>query len=158
MLNVKLAYNAKSEENLSRAVKLNPSHVDAWNELGDCLWKKHDLLGARNCFESALQKVLTIFKVLTYIFHLFFSFKVKNKISLRNLSIILRQLYKNEKNEIGLDIIKQSFDLAKDAVDLDPNDGVSLCKFLSDLISTILIKNFYVNLIFFPKIFSAMHI
>lgn len=53
----KFVYESKVEEFLSRAVKLNPNFVDAWNELGECLWKKQDLIGAKNCFESALQKV-----------------------------------------------------------------------------------------------------
>lgn len=38
-------------------VKLNPSLVDAWLCLGNCIWKKGDLPGAKNCFTLALSKV-----------------------------------------------------------------------------------------------------
>lgn len=38
-------------------VKLEPSNTDAWNTLGECFWKKKDLMGARDCYESALEAV-----------------------------------------------------------------------------------------------------
>lgn len=56
-MNVLSDYDAKCEEFLAKAVKLNPNTVDAVNELGLCLWKKSDIAGAKNCFESALDKV-----------------------------------------------------------------------------------------------------
>ena len=51
-------YSKEAEELLSKAVKLDPANIDAWNALGQCFWKKGDLTGARNCFDGALgQKV-----------------------------------------------------------------------------------------------------
>lgn len=50
-------YDEGAEEHLSAAVKLDPSSITAWNSLGACLWKKGDLQGAENCFESALELV-----------------------------------------------------------------------------------------------------
>ncbi|KAF3339762.1 tetratricopeptide repeat protein 5-like isoform X2 [Carex littledalei] len=37
-------------------VKLNPSLVDAWLCLGNCIWKKGDLISAKSCFTHALSK------------------------------------------------------------------------------------------------------
>jgi len=31
--------------------------VDAWNELGECYWKRGDIEGAKTCFEGALDHV-----------------------------------------------------------------------------------------------------
>lgn len=55
--NVEAEYNAKAEELLSKAVKLNPNLIDAWNHLGDSYFKKGDYLEAKNCFINALNKV-----------------------------------------------------------------------------------------------------
>jgi tetratricopeptide (TPR) repeat protein len=49
-------YNKEAEDHLSKAVKLNPSLVDAWLCLGNCIWKKGDLASAKNCFVLALNK------------------------------------------------------------------------------------------------------
>ena len=38
-----------------RAVKLNPSMVTAWNELGESYTRKQDFPNAKICFEGALQ-------------------------------------------------------------------------------------------------------
>jgi len=48
-------------------VKLNPSLTDAWLSLGNCFWKKGDLVSAKNCFTRALSKVITflIFSCIT---------------------------------------------------------------------------------------------
>ena len=54
-LNVESDYNEAAELELGKATKFNlPS---AWNELGECLYKKGDLSGARSCFERALSLV-----------------------------------------------------------------------------------------------------
>jgi Flp pilus assembly protein TadD len=50
-------YSKEAEEVLSRAVKLDPRHVDAWNELGECYWKKDEIEEAKNCFSGALLHV-----------------------------------------------------------------------------------------------------
>ena len=49
-------FNPEAEELLAKAVKLDSTNVDGWNALGECLWKKGDLMGARNCLESALRQ------------------------------------------------------------------------------------------------------
>ncbi len=64
-------YNKESEDCLSKSVKLNPQFMDAWNVLGHCLWKKNDLIGAKNCYTTALSLN-------------------RNKVSLRELSRVLR--------------------------------------------------------------------
>lgn len=56
-LNIRREYDSETHEALSRAVKLNPKLVEAWNELGECYWKKGDILKARNCFEGVLKIV-----------------------------------------------------------------------------------------------------
>ena len=35
-------------------MKLEPSFVEAWNELGESYWKREDVDNARICFEGAL--------------------------------------------------------------------------------------------------------
>lgn len=61
-----------------------------------------------------------------------FSFVIqsKDKVALRNLSMVLRQLgmTQEEKNKY----IEESVEKAKEAVSLDAKDGVSWCKSLSD--------------------------
>uniref|UniRef100_A0A166EE22 Tetratricopeptide repeat protein 5 OB fold domain-containing protein n=1 Tax=Daucus carota subsp. sativus TaxID=79200 RepID=A0A166EE22_DAUCS len=49
-------YKKEAEDHLSKAVKLNPSLVDAWLCLGNCIWKKGDLPSAKNCLTLALSK------------------------------------------------------------------------------------------------------
>lgn len=56
-LNVVDRYVPQAEELLSKAVKLEPKLVDAWNELGECYWKKDDIQQAKNCFVGALPHV-----------------------------------------------------------------------------------------------------
>lgn len=56
-LNIHPAFNPEAEEALSKAIKLDPSLVNAWNELGECFWKKNDMEEAKNCFNGALKRV-----------------------------------------------------------------------------------------------------
>ena len=56
-LNVLSDYDSECEAYLSRAVKLNPKLPAAWNELGECYYKKGDIKSAHNCFKGALQHV-----------------------------------------------------------------------------------------------------
>lgn len=104
-LNVTPSYNIQAEEVLSKAVKLDPKLVEAWNELGECYWKKDDIEGARNCFAGALKHQ-------------------KNKISLRNLSMVLRQIKAKSYKE-HVSNIEEGVGCAKEAVQLDTNDGIS---------------------------------
>ncbi|CAN9509601.1 unnamed protein product [Ophioblennius macclurei] len=104
-LNVAPDFNSVAEECLSRAVKLEPSLVEGWNTLGEQYWKKGDLIGAKNCFTGALQQS-------------------KNKVSLRNLSMVLRQLPAPDSDAHGKQVL-ESVDLARQAVELDDTDGTS---------------------------------
>lgn len=56
-LNVSPDYNAQAEELLSKAVKLDPELVEAWNQLGEVYWKKGDVSAAHTCFSGALGHV-----------------------------------------------------------------------------------------------------
>lgn len=59
-LNVMPDVDPVAEESLSKALKLNPALIEAWNELGECLWKKGKVRDAKNCFENALTHVSTL--------------------------------------------------------------------------------------------------
>lgn len=104
-LNVAPDFSAEAEECLSRSVKLDPGLVEAWNILGEQYWKKGDLGGAKNCFTGALQQN-------------------KNKVSLRNLSMVLRQLPAPSSDAHGKQVL-ESVDMARQAVELDVMDGKS---------------------------------
>ncbi|KAJ0006286.1 hypothetical protein NQD34_013559 [Periophthalmus magnuspinnatus] len=104
-LNVSPDFSAIAEECLSRAVKLEPTLVEGWNILGEQYWKKGDLNGAKNCFTGALQQT-------------------KNKVSLRNLSMVLRQLPATDSESHNKQVM-ESVDMARQAVQLDVTDGTS---------------------------------
>jgi len=103
-LNIKSEFDAEAFEYLTKSIKLNPNLVEAWNELGACYWKKGDVAAAKNCFQSAMEKV-------------------KNKVSIRNLSMVLRQL--GETTEERKENVKESVVKAKEAVEMDFSDGMS---------------------------------
>lgn len=56
-LNISPSFDSQAEEALSKAVKLDPKLVEAWNELGESYWKKGDIPAAKNCFVGALGHV-----------------------------------------------------------------------------------------------------
>lgn len=64
-LNITSKYDPLAAQALSKAVKLDPNLVDAWNELGDCYWKDNNLPEAKNCFGGALPHVR---EVVYYVF------------------------------------------------------------------------------------------
>jgi len=105
VLNGTEAYSKEAEEALAKAVKLDPKHVEGWNQLGECFWKKGDKAQAQTCFKGALNVA-------------------ENKESMQHLSMLLRSLETSsdlEKNNH----ITQSVDMAKDAIKLDLADGRS---------------------------------
>jgi len=56
-LNVLPLYDREAQENLSKAVKLDPKLSDAWVSLGESYWKNGEVDAARNCFLGALNHV-----------------------------------------------------------------------------------------------------
>ncbi|ERE89971.1 tetratricopeptide repeat protein 5 [Cricetulus griseus] len=104
-LNVTPEYSPEAEVLLSKAVKLEPELVEAWNQLGEVYWKKGDVAAAHTCFSGALTHC-------------------KNKVSLQNLSMVLRQLQTDSGDEHSrhvMDSVRQ----AKLAVQMDVLDGRS---------------------------------
>ncbi|XP_016097570.1 tetratricopeptide repeat protein 5 [Sinocyclocheilus grahami] len=105
-LNVAPGFSQTAEERLSRAVKLEPGLVEGWNTLGEQYWKKRDLTAAKTCFTGALQQS-------------------KNKVSLRSLSMVLRQMPPEVDTQGQSKHIVESVELARQAVQLDVTDGTS---------------------------------
>ncbi|XP_060111564.1 LOW QUALITY PROTEIN: tetratricopeptide repeat protein 5-like [Heteronotia binoei] len=104
-LNASPDYSAQAEELLSKAVKLDPELVEAWNQLGEVYWKKGDVPAAHTCFSGALSHC-------------------KNKVSLQNLSMVLRQLRTTSADEHAQNVM-DSVRQAKLAVQMDVRDGRS---------------------------------
>ncbi|KAL5022265.1 hypothetical protein ScPMuIL_001420 [Solemya velum] len=102
--NVLPGFDQRAEDTLSKAVKLDPKLVEAWNHLGECYWKHGNIVGAKNCFSGALNHS-------------------KNKISLRNLSMALRQMQGSASERAQM--VSDSVDRAREAIQLDINDGMS---------------------------------
>lgn len=105
LLNITGDFNSRAESALSKAVKLSPTLVEAWNELGESYMRKNDWTTARTCFEGALQHQ-------------------KNKVSLRNLSMTLRQVPASSGEE-KISNVEQGLVKGKEAVGLDTTDGQS---------------------------------
>jgi len=105
LLNVDSEFSKEAESLLSRAVKLNPRMVEAWNELGESYTRKPDFVNSRICFEGALEHK-------------------KNKVSLRSLSMVLRQLSTSTPQE-KVSNIDDSLAKGREAVALDTKDGMS---------------------------------
>ncbi|KAM4808627.1 tetratricopeptide repeat protein 5 [Rhinophrynus dorsalis] len=104
-LNITPNYSPEAEECLSKAVKLDPGLVEGWNQLGEVYWKKMDVASAKTCFLGALNHC-------------------KNKVSLRNLSMVLRQQRSQDGDENSRNIM-DSVKQAKQAVQMDTRDGTS---------------------------------
>jgi len=106
---------SSAERMLSKALKLDPSNVDAWNTLGTVFWKKGDLVQAKRCFEGGNERR-------------------NNKVSQREMSMLIRdsRMVKSQgmatQMELAkrrVDNIKESIELAKSAVSLDVKDSRS---------------------------------
>lgn len=100
-------YDKRATDYLSKAALLQPSNVLTLNELGESYAKNGEFDMAANCFKNA-------------------NGKEKNRLVLRNLSIVTRQLASKvtdraERNRM----IEESIQYAKQAVELDVKDGAS---------------------------------
>ncbi|XP_067391403.1 tetratricopeptide repeat protein 5-like [Emydura macquarii macquarii] len=104
-LNVTPDYSPQAEELLAKAVKLDPELVEAWNQLGEAYWKKGDVAAAHTCFSGALGHR-------------------QNKVSLQNLSMVLRQLRAESAEQQAQNVV-DSVRQAKLAVQMDVRDGRS---------------------------------
>uniref|UniRef100_A0A6M2DN38 Putative tetratricopeptide repeat protein 5-like polistes canadensis n=1 Tax=Xenopsylla cheopis TaxID=163159 RepID=A0A6M2DN38_XENCH len=112
-LNVLDDYSPDALEILTQAIKLDAKNYDAWNVLGEVYWKNNDYIDAISCFEKANEIK-------------------KNKESLRNLSMLFRQLPQDiclqnpdsipAKNS---DRVLKALEYAQEALKLDPTDGTS---------------------------------
>ncbi|KAM6201267.1 tetratricopeptide repeat protein 5 isoform 1-T1 [Rhynchocyon petersi] len=125
-MNVTADYSLRAEELLSKAVKLEPELVEAWNQLGEVYWKKGDVATAHTCFSGALTHC-------------------KNKVSLQNLSMVLRQLRTDTGDEHSrhvMDSVRQ----AKLAVQMDVHDGRSWCECFQKTFN--ILGNAYLSLYF----------
>ncbi|KAM9061239.1 LOW QUALITY PROTEIN: tetratricopeptide repeat protein 5 [Sarcophilus harrisii] len=96
-------YSPQAEE-LLKAVELEPELVEAWNQLGEVL-KERDAAAAHTCFSGALSHY-------------------KNKVSLQNLSMVLRQR-RAETGVRKLPCTVMTVSQAKLAVQMDVHDGRS---------------------------------
>jgi len=98
-------YSQEAKEMLEKVVKRDPSNFEAWNLLGEQYWRSgpSKLLQAKQCFEGSLNKKV-------------------NCRSLRSLSMILRALPESN-SKTKWENIKLSFQKAKQAVDIDENNG-----------------------------------
>ncbi|GAV83422.1 LOW QUALITY PROTEIN: TPR_11 domain-containing protein, partial [Cephalotus follicularis] len=105
ILDVVPEYKKEAEDHLSKAVKLNPSLGDAWLCLGNCIWKKGDLISAKNCYNLALSKG-------------------PNKNILCQLSMLERKMAQGSP-ENQTEIVNESIQHAKEAITLDVKDGNS---------------------------------
>ncbi|CAG9136165.1 unnamed protein product [Plutella xylostella] len=108
LYNIMNKYDPRATHCLSKAVKLSPRLVGAWNELGESYWKNMNIKDAKSSFEGALKHE-------------------RNTIALRCLSIILRQesSHSTQSHCERKKAIQQSVDYAKEAVSLNTRDGVS---------------------------------
>lgn len=118
--NVMPDYSEKAAEILTKCVKLDPNQVEAWNYLGECYWKKADFQMCKNCFEQSLKLK-------------------KNKMALRGLSMVMRQLINQEPKNTKI-YLDESIRFAKESLQLDFKDGMSWY----------ILANCYVSLFFSP--------
>ncbi|KAI8911528.1 hypothetical protein EDD86DRAFT_245809 [Gorgonomyces haynaldii] len=106
VLNVFDNYHPGAELNLTRAVKFDPTLIDAWSELGHLYCKKRDLSMAKHCFEySLLHK--------------------RDKRRLVDMAMILRQQVQQDTLQssiklsgLGMAYLKLFFNITRDTRDL----------------------------------------
>lgn len=103
------------ENNLQKCIKLDPSNINAWNQLGEAYWRRHDLKQSLDCYEHAENCEISEETVNLL--------GEKSKCeTFRNLGSLLRQLpFKTEK-ERSL-ALEKSFKITKKALALNLNSG-----------------------------------
>jgi len=101
--------DAKAEELLSKALKLDPKLLAAWNALGEVHWNTQNYHRSRECFEHALE------------------FCGDNSISLRGLSMVLRAVETDGAAKVDDSVRQANFqkalEKAKAAIALDAGDA-----------------------------------
>ncbi|XP_063850837.1 tetratricopeptide repeat protein 5-like [Scylla paramamosain] len=102
-LNAAAEHSAAAEEALGRATRFNLP--DAWNELGECQYKKGDFSSALTCFQKALKLV-------------------EKKVYLRNMSMLMRSLPWKTPKEREENVTK-GLEYARQALQQDMGDGHS---------------------------------
>ncbi|KAK3881998.1 hypothetical protein Pcinc_013602 [Petrolisthes cinctipes] len=102
-LNASAEYSKSAEDMLGRATRFNLP--EAWNELGECLYKKGDFTGALTCFQKALKLA-------------------QNKVYFRNISMLMRSLPWNTMADREENVTK-GLEYARQALQLDMGDGHS---------------------------------
>ncbi|KAJ8447639.1 hypothetical protein Cgig2_031693 [Carnegiea gigantea] len=120
ILDVIPEYKKEAEDHLSKAVKLNPSLTDAWLSLGNCFWKKGDLVSAKNCFTRALSKgpeknILCQLSMLER--------KMAQGMCSSLFSSVASHILFGSENQA--EIVEESIKHAKEAIALDVTDGNS---------------------------------
>ncbi|XP_075425316.1 tetratricopeptide repeat protein 5-like isoform X3 [Ascaphus truei] len=156
-LNVTSSYSQQAEDALSKAVKLDPGLVEGWNQLGEAYWKKMDVASAKTCFSGALNHMAPLARPPPHTshwpvwsnsdththtssrpakekmdgdedgLHRGSQAGCKNKVSLRNLSMVMRQQRSGDAEENSRNIM-ESVKQAKQAVQMDTRDGTSWCR------------------------------
>lgn len=117
-------YSKPAADCLQKAVKLDPTYAEAWNELGEAYWRNADALQAKSCFEHAVKHSNN-----------------EHVESLCKLSMTLRQIPYESTDEGEKEKVQnflKSLDLARKAVKLDINNGMAWYT----------LGNAYLNLIF----------
>ena len=90
---------------MARINSFMKSHKKAWNLLGEQYWRAGKIQMAKQCFEGSLSKR-------------------QNSRSLRSLSMVLRAIPEKDP-KVKMANVKQSFQRAKQAVDLDDSNGLN---------------------------------
>lgn len=102
ILNICVDYDPNAEESLNMALRLDSTNVDAWLELGNCVWKKPDPEKAYACFREASERKRSA-RVLSH------------------LSAAIRaRLSKVGELKERLLLVKECVDICKEAVEKEP--------------------------------------
>ncbi|KAJ3032854.1 hypothetical protein HDV00_007020 [Rhizophlyctis rosea] len=90
-------YNKLAEDNLSSALKLDPSNAEAWRCMGLSYFRKKDLPNARRCFDRAIELK-------------------RNEKTLYELSVMIRQTLPEDMEKLELQL-EESVSFTKELMD-----------------------------------------